>query len=93
LLTDGCCVLGHTRLAIIDTSPQGAHLVYNGELYNFQEKRRLLERNGVIFIGNSDTEVLLHLYLKYGRGCLEHLQGIYAFAIWDSRDQTLGGAG
>jgi asparagine synthase (glutamine-hydrolysing) len=97
MLTDGCCLLGHTRLAVIDTSPQGAqpmsrqgaHLVYNGELYNFQEKRRLLERDGVVFAGNSDTEVLLWLYLKYGRGCLEHLQGIYAFAIWDSRGQTL----
>lgn len=91
------CGLGHTRLAVIDTSLAGAQpmtrnnvtLVYNGELYNFVEKRALLEAEGVRFIGRSDAEVLLALYIHYGERCVEHLQGMYAFAIWNANEQTL----
>lgn len=91
------CGLGHTRLAVIDTSAAGAQpmtregvtLVYNGELYNFQEKRDCLEAEGYSFLGHSDAEVLLALYLRYGESCVQHLQGMYAFAIWDSREQKL----
>jgi asparagine synthase (glutamine-hydrolysing) len=91
------CGLGHTRLAVIDTSAAGAQpmtrngvtLVYNGELYNFQEKRDFLEAEGYSFIGHSDAEVLLALYLHYGESCVQHMQGMYAFAVWDSREQKL----
>ena len=91
------CGLGHRRLAVIDTSAAGAQpmtrdgvtLVYNGELYNFQEKRRLLEKEGYEFLGHSDAEVLLALYLRYGEKCVHHLQGMYAFALWDSRGKKL----
>lgn len=91
------CGLGHTRLAVIDTSAAGAQpmtrngvtLVYNGELYNFQEKKDFLEAEGYSFIGHSDAEVLLTLYLRYGENCVQHLQGMYAFAVWDSREQKL----
>ena len=89
--------LGHTRLAVIDTSAAGAQpmtregvtLVYNGELYNFQEKKDFLEAEGFSFLGHSDAEVLLALYLRHGENCVQHLQGMYAFAVWDSRDQKL----
>ncbi|MEI6441644.1 MAG: asparagine synthase (glutamine-hydrolyzing) [Nostocales cyanobacterium ELA583] len=91
------CGLGHTRLAVIDPSEvgkqpmtrDGVTLVYNGELYNFQEKRKLLQADGYKFIGQSDAEVLLVLYLRYGESCVQYLQGMYAFAIWDSRKQKL----
>jgi asparagine synthase (glutamine-hydrolysing) len=91
------CGLGHSRLAVIDTSVAGAQpmtrdgvtLIYNGELYNFQEKKDFLEAEGFSFLGHSDAEVLLVLYLRYGENCVKHLQGMYAFALWDSRDQKL----
>ncbi|MDD5394684.1 MAG: asparagine synthase (glutamine-hydrolyzing) [Thiothrix sp.] len=91
------CGLGHTRLAVIDTSMAGAQpmmrdgvtLVYNGELYNFQEEKKFLEAEGFSFLGHSDAEVLLTLYLRYGEGCVQHIQGMYAFAIWDSCEQKL----
>lgn len=91
------CGLAHTRLAIIDTSATGSQpmtregvtLVYNGELYNFQEKRASLETDGITFLGHCDAEVLLALYIRYGVHCVEHLQGMYAFAIWDSREKML----
>lgn len=95
--TERGCGLGHRRLAVIDTSAAGAQpmtragvtLVYNGELYNFQKKRRVLEGKGYGFLGHSDAEVLLALYLRYGESCVEHLQGMYAFALWDNREQKL----
>ena len=91
------CGLGHTRLAVIDTSDAGKQpmtrhgvtLVYNGELYNFQEERKLLESEGYRFIGHSDAEVLLNLYLHHGESFVQHLRGMYAFALWDSREQKL----
>jgi asparagine synthase (glutamine-hydrolysing) len=85
--------LAHRRLAIIDLSPTGAQpmwddsrrlcIVFNGEIYNFRELRTELEASNFTFRGHSDTEVLLSLYMRDGVGCLEHLNGIFAFAIWD----------
>lgn len=91
--------LGSRRLAIIDLSPR-AHMpmsnedgslwiVLNGEIYNFQELRTGLERKGHQFRSASDTEVVLHLYEEEGVDCLQRLRGMFAFAVWDSKQQTL----
>ncbi|SBW10880.1 Asparagine synthetase [uncultured delta proteobacterium] len=92
----GPCTLGHNRLAVIDTTnaasqpmtESGVTLIFNGELYNFLEERRRLEEGGDVFKSASDTEVLLKLYLRYGRDCLARLRGMYAFALWDKREKT-----
>jgi len=90
--------LGHARLAIIDlstgdqpmTNEDGTiWLVYNGEIYNFQELRDGLLKKGHIFRSTSDTEVIIHLYEEYGVECASHLRGMFAFALWDSRQQAL----
>jgi asparagine synthase (glutamine-hydrolysing) len=90
--------LGHRRLSIIDLSSHGHQpmsylgryqIVFNGEIYNFQEKRRLLEREGYRFKSKTDTEVILALYDKFGPECLQHLRGMFAFAIYDSQNQQL----
>ncbi len=91
--------LGHARLAILDlsslgyqpmASPDGqAVIVFNGEIYNFRELRKELEANGTAFRGQSDTEVLLHLYLAEGEEMLQRLNGIFAFAIWDDNKKSL----
>jgi asparagine synthase (glutamine-hydrolysing) len=91
--------LGHRRLSIIDCSPLGHQpmtssdgavaLVFNGEIYNFRALRADLEARGVSFRGNSDTEVLLNLYLIEGDQMLSRLDGIFAFALWDSRKSAL----
>jgi len=91
--------LGHTRLSIIDLSPAGKQpmcnedgtiwITYNGEIYNFRELRIELERNGHRFKSNSDTEVIIHLYEERGVRCLERLNGMFAFAIWDQSEKTL----
>jgi asparagine synthase (glutamine-hydrolysing) len=91
--------LGHQRLSIIDLSEAADQpmidasgqvvLVYNGELYNFRELRKQLVAHGCNFRTTGDTEVLLQLYLRYGEQCLAHLQGMFAFAIWDTRRRTL----
>ena len=84
--------LGHRRLAIIDLSPKGHqpmafqsryHIVFNGEIYNFQELRSDLEKRGHQFQTESDTEVLLALYAEYGKDCVQHLRGMFAFALYD----------
>lgn len=92
-------MLGHTRLAIIDLSEAGHQpmlsddgqvaLTFNGEIYNYRELRAELEATGVVFTGHSDTEVLLRLYLESGLGCLPRLNGIFAFAIHDKRNDEL----
>ena len=90
--------LGHARLAIIDlstgdqpmTNEDGTiWLVYNGEIYNFQELRDGLIKKGHIFCSKCDTEVIIHLYEEYGVDCASHLRGMFAFALWDSRQQAL----
>ena len=95
----GDVVLAHSRLAILDLSEAGAQpmaspdgqvvLVFNGEIYNFQELGRELEAEGVEFAGHSDTEVLLHLYLRDGVDMLQRLNGIFAFALYDARTDDL----
>lgn len=91
--------LGHVRLSIQDLSPLGHQpmlsedqsvvLVFNGEIYNFHELRQELKEKGHRFRGNSDTEVLLQLYLAYGEAMLTRLNGIFAFALWDRRNRSL----
>lgn len=86
--------LVHRRLAVVDLE-NGAQpmtegrftLVYNGELYNTEEIRAALRREGWDFRGHSDTEVLLKAYIQWGEDCLSRFRGIYAFAVWDG--QTL----
>ncbi len=90
--------LGHRRLAIIDLS-QGQQpmasddgdyvLIYNGEVYNFKETRRELEQLGHSFHSHSDTEVILHAYMQWGRACVDKLQGMFTFAIWHKSAQSL----
>lgn len=90
--------LAHARLSIIDVSKKGHQpmtyqdrytITFNGEVYNFQEEKKKLEILGYQFKSNSDTEVLLALYSKYGKGCLSHLRGMFAFAIYDEVEKTL----
>jgi asparagine synthase (glutamine-hydrolysing) len=99
VFVDGPVGLGHRRLAIIDLSPGGHQpksaaggqvwITFNGEIYNFQELRTTLEARGHRFHTESDTEVLLAAYLEYDVGCLDHLRGMFAFAVWDGRTRTL----
>src|SRR6266568_1534042 len=85
--------LGHRRLAILDLSDRGiqpmtadgATIVFNGEIYNHRELRSELEGTGCRFSTRTDTEVLLQAYRRWGEGCLERIQGMFAFAIWDRR--------
>jgi len=92
--------LGHHRLTVIDLVSGGQPMVhqageqtyvitYNGELYNFRELRGELETRGHTFHTNSDTEVLLHTYIEWGEECTRHLNGIFAFGIWDESKQQL----
>lgn len=96
---EGPVGLGHRRLAIIDLSPR-AHqpmvnedgslrIIFNGEIYNFQTLREDLQQKGHVFQSESDTETILHLYEEKGAQCLQHLQGMFAFALWDARHHTL----
>lgn len=90
------CGLVHRRLAVVDPE-HGAQpmclgpytLVYNGELYNAAELTGALRAHGWEFLSHSDTEVLLKSYLEWGPDCLTRLSGIFAFAVWDEREQTL----
>ena len=91
--------LGHQRLSILELSDLGHQpmqsndkkvvIVFNGEIYNFLELRADLVKEGFVFSGDSDTEVLLNLYLKYGPEMLPLLNGIFAFAILDLSLETL----
>ncbi len=90
--------LVNRRLAIIDLSQNGHQpmsyqnrytITFNGEVYNFQEERKKLVRLGYRFYSESDTEVVLALYSKYGKKCLDHLRGMFAFAIYDEIENTL----
>ncbi|MCL1989428.1 MAG: asparagine synthase (glutamine-hydrolyzing) [Defluviitaleaceae bacterium] len=93
---NGQAVFGHRRLAVIDLEggrqpmeKSGCTLVYNGELYNTDSLRKELKALGYAFSDESDTEVLLTAYLVWKEHCVDHLNGIFAFAIWDDRDKTL----
>jgi len=91
--------LAHRRLSIIDLSPAGHQpmanedgtiwIVFNGEIYNFQDLRPGLLERGHRFRSRTDTEVILHLYEEQGVGCLASLRGMFAFAIWDGRNRQL----
>lgn len=98
--SDGVANLGHRRLSIIDLSATGAQpmvardgrhvLIFNGEIYNFQELRDALASDGETFIGTSDTEVLLLALVRWGaKSTLGKLNGMFAFAFWDNRERTL----
>lgn len=95
--SNGRVGLGHRRLAIIDISPAGhqpmtlgpLQVVFNGEIYNYQETRKHLISLGHSFKTESDTEVLLASYLQWGDNCLNYLGGMFAFAIFDERNNTL----
>jgi asparagine synthase (glutamine-hydrolysing) len=101
LWTDGRVALGHTRLAVIDVGASRQPMVaeedgrllavlsYNGEVYNFAELRTELERRGHRFRTRGDTEVVLRAYLEWGEQCASRLEGIFAFAVWDPRQQAL----
>lgn len=95
---DGPTAIGMRRLSIIDVA--GGHqpisnetgtvwIVFNGEIYNHAELRRGLEQRGHRYRTNSDTETIVHLYEEYGRDCVQHLRGMFAFAIWDREKSTL----
>lgn len=90
---------GHRRLSIIDLSdaahqpmqdPTGRYTItFNGEIYNYIELKAELQKKGIQFRTASDTEVLIQLYAYYGNACLRHIDGMFAFAIWDEKEQTL----
>jgi len=97
---DGYIGLGNTRLSIIDLSTgsqpianedKTVWIVLNGEIFNYVELRPELEAQGHRFTTTSDTEVIVHLYEQYGPRCVDHLNGQFAFAIWDRRPETGGG--
>ena len=91
--------LAHRRLAILDlrevanqpmcNEDQTIWVTFNGEIYNFQELRQVLESQGHVFRTTSDTEVIVHAYEEYGRQCVDHFRGMFAFALWDTRNKTL----
>ena len=97
--TDRRCALGHRRLSIIDLSERASQpmisedgrfvVVFNGEIYNYLQLRRELEAQGDRFRTTSDTEVLLHLYARYGGEMVSRLRGMFAFAIWDEVQRSL----
>ncbi|MBO1059645.1 MAG: asparagine synthase (glutamine-hydrolyzing) [Aphanizomenon flos-aquae CP01] len=96
--TDKQAALAHTRLSILDLSSAGHqpmsttdnryHITFNGEIYNFQELRENLISQGEKFHSQTDTEVILKLYQRIGSDCVQHLRGMFAFAIWDDLEKT-----
>jgi asparagine synthase (glutamine-hydrolysing) len=94
---DANIYLLHSRLSIIDLDERSnqpfsfndATLVFNGEIYNYIEVREELKKQGHVFTTDSDTEVLLKAYVEYGEDCVQHFNGMWAFAIWDERDKKL----
>ncbi len=98
IYAQGCVGLGMRRLSIIDlktghqpiSNEDGTvWIVFNGEIYNHAALRELLMARGHSFRTTSDTEVIVHLYEEYGRDCVQHLQGMFAFAIWDNKLRRL----
>ena len=94
----GTVGLGHRRLSIVDvaaghqpmTNEDGSlFITYNGEIYNHSDFRESLEAAGHVYTTHCDTETILHLYEEHGAGCVNHLRGMFAFAIWDHRRRDL----
>jgi len=94
----GNCILGQTRLSIIDLSgghqpmkdnKRNATITFNGEIYNYKELKTELINRGHAFSTNSDTEVILKAYAEYGIDCPKYLDGMFVFAIWDDDEQSL----
>src|SRR5438876_2095171 len=91
-IEDSGVALGHNRLSIIDLSPGGHQpmvnasngdvLTFNGEIYNFRELRHELEAKGHRFRSQCDTEVLLHALAAWSVECVQHIRGMFAFAVW-----------
>lgn len=92
-------LLGQTRLSVIDLSPAGHQpmaspdrryfIVFNGEIYNYKELREALQSSGIVFHTQTDTEVLLQALILWGESCLQRVIGMFAFAFYDSKLQTL----
>jgi asparagine synthase (glutamine-hydrolysing) len=99
VLSDGPCALAHQRLSVIDVSAAGRQpmvnedgrysIVFNGEIYNYLELRQRLIQSGHVFRSHTDTEVLLHLFEQMGPSCVNELNGMFAFAVWDRDARTL----
>jgi asparagine synthase (glutamine-hydrolysing) len=98
LWVDETVALGMRRLSIIDlktgdqpvfSEDRSVVVMMNGELYNYREVRAELEKDGFRFLTKTDTEILPHLYQKYGDAFLDHVNGMYAFSLWDSRQKKL----
>ncbi len=98
--TSAHAAIGHRRLVVVDPVGGGQPMIrewggctrvltYNGELYNTSDLRQELEKKGHYFYSTSDTEVLLVSYIEWGTSCVKHLNGIFAFAIWDEKMQIL----
>lgn len=90
--------LGHTRLSIVDI--KGGHqpmvsadgrfsIIYNGEIYNYHQLKNTLEKNGAVFASDSDTEVVLQCFIRYGESCLEKFRGMFSFAVHDNETGEL----
>lgn len=99
IYNDETVALGHRRLSIIDPSPEGHQpmwdmgkrycIIFNGEIYNYKALRSELVAQGVQFQSETDTEVLLNLFIKEGKDCLQKLNGFFAFAIYDYQEKSL----
>lgn len=99
VFVEGPCGLGHRRLAIIDLSDRAKQpfqsadgrftIIFNGEIFNYKELRQQLQAKGVVFRSDSDTEVLLNLFVLHGDKCVDQLNGMFSFAIWDSQRREL----
>ncbi|HEU5257408.1 MAG TPA: hypothetical protein VFU28_15550, partial [Vicinamibacterales bacterium] len=96
--SDARVALGHSRLSIIDRAggaqpmsneDGNCHVLFNGEIYNHRELRRTLTERGHRFRTHSDTEAIVHAYEEYGPACVEHFEGMFAFAIYDERTASL----
>ncbi|SEL71856.1 asparagine synthase (glutamine-hydrolysing) [Maribacter orientalis] len=98
---NGILSLGHNRLSIIDLDTRSdqpfsymehIHIVFNGEIYNFRDIKSELQKKGYAFNTSSDTEVICAAYLEYGNKCVDHFNGMFAFVIYDQKNQKLFGA-
>ncbi|MGH9800795.1 MAG: asparagine synthetase B family protein, partial [Blastocatellia bacterium] len=95
---EGGIGLGHRRLSIVDlggghqpmTNEDGRiQIVFNGEIYNHNDHRPMLEARGHRYRTSSDTETIIHLYEEFGAAAVQHLRGMFAFAIWDGNQRRL----